>query len=203
MPRARRLIASLGGFVVLMVLVLVLAGRPCSAADDGGLVYFGFDDHAIPWHHNTKVTLVQAEKHPENPVVRTGPKGSPDHGHAILYGTVIQTEGKFRMWYLGMSQREVVAGQAPGWWRPMCYAESTDGVHWTKPELGLVEFNGNTRNNICLIESDPHSLSRVNDFLSVLHEPNDPDPSRRYKAVYIAHMPFNEVKGGAEQDRPQ
>ncbi len=29
-----------------------------------------------------------------------------------------------------------------------CYAESTDGINWVKPELGLVEFNGNKNNNI-------------------------------------------------------
>ena len=73
---------------------------------------------------------------------------------------------KFRMWYLGMIQRELESGQAPGWWRPMCYAESDDGdSRGHKPELGLVELNGNTQNNICLIESDPPSMSRVNDFL--------------------------------------
>jgi hypothetical protein len=47
-----------------------------------------------------------------------------------------------------------------------------------------------------LIESDLESLTRVNDFLTVLHEPDDPDPSRRYKAAYIAHLPFDEVRGG-------
>jgi hypothetical protein len=159
-------------------------------------VCFAFDDHAIPWRHNLKLTLVQAGKHPQNPVVRCGPEGAPDHGHAIIYGSVIQIGGKFRMWYLGMIQRKIERGQAPGWWRPMCYAESEDGIHWTKPELGLVEFNGNKRNNICLIESDPFSLSRVNDFLSVLHDPEDPDPARRYKVAYIAHLPFEDVRGG-------
>lgn len=29
-----------------------------------------------------------------------------------------------------------------------CYAESRDGVHWERPELGLVEFQGSKRNNI-------------------------------------------------------
>ncbi len=85
---------------------------------------------------------------------------------------------------------------APGWWRPMCYAESKDGVNWTKPELGLVECNGNTKNNICLIEGPIHSMTRVNDFLSVLYEPDDPDLSRRYKVAYIAHMPYDDIKGG-------
>lgn len=159
-------------------------------------VLFAFDDHAIPWQHNLKVTLVPATKHPNNPVLRRGPEGAPDHGHAVLYGTVIKDGAKFRMWYLGMFETAIVKGQAPGMWRPMCYAESTDGVQWVKPELGLVEFNGGTKNNICLIEGEPFALTRVNDFLSVLHEPNDPDPARRFKAAYIAHVPQDQIPGG-------
>ena len=65
--------------------------------------------------------------------------------------------------------------------------------------LGLVEFNGNKKNNICLIESDPHSLSRVNDFLTVIHDAEDPDPARRYKCAYIAHLPFDDVRGGKSE----
>jgi hypothetical protein len=159
-------------------------------------VFFAFDDHSIPWQHNLKVTMVPATKHPENPVLRRGPEGAPDHGHAVLYGTVIKAGGKFRMWYLGMIETEIKAGNAPGWWRPMCYAESADGVRWTKPELGLVDLNGNQRNNICLIEGAPHYLTRVNDFLSILHEPNDPDPTRRYKAAYIVHPHYEDIRGG-------
>jgi hypothetical protein len=166
-------------------------------------VIFAFDDHSIPWLHNLKVTLVPATKHPENPVLRCGPEGAPDHGHAVLYGTVIKDGGKFRMWYLGMIQKEIKNGQIPDYWRPMCYAESTDGVHWIKPELGLVDFTGSRKNNICLIEGEPFSLTRVNDFLSVLHDPADPDPARRYKAAFIAHVPYDDIPGGMSKVGPK
>ena len=120
----------------------ITVGSPTPQVSE--LTMFAFDDHTIPWQHNLKITLVEATKHPENPVLRTGPEGSPDHGHAILYGSVIKVGDKFRMWYLAMSQRSFEKGQAPGWWRPMCYAESNDGVHWTKPDLGLVELCSRT-----------------------------------------------------------
>ncbi len=158
--------------------------------------FFAFDDQSLAWQHNLKLTLVPPVKHPANPVVRCGPKGSPDYGHAILYGTVMHDGSRFRMWYLGMIQRELERGQAPGWWRPMCYAESADGIHWTKPELGLVELGGNKRNNICLLEAEVQSMTLVNDFLSVLHDPDDPDPARRFKVAYIAHMPHEDIRGG-------
>ncbi|NUQ65777.1 MAG: hypothetical protein HUU20_25190 [Pirellulales bacterium] len=162
-------------------------------------VLFAFDDHSIPWRDNLKLTPVRADKHPANPVLRRGPEGAPDHGHAILYGSVIRIGDTFRMWYLAMGQTELKSGQAPGWWRPMCYAESRDGIAWTRPELGLVEYNGSRKNNICLVEGEPQSLTLVNDFLSVLYEPGDPDPARRYKVAYIAHPKLEEVRGGRSE----
>ena len=173
---------------------------PLSHAEER--VLFAFDDHSIPWQHNLKVTLVPATKHPGNPVLRRGPEGAPDHGHAILYGTVIKDRRQVpHVVSRHDPERSSKRGQAPGWWRPMCYAESADGVHWTKPELGLVEFNGSKKNNICLIEGEPFSLTRVNDFLSVLHDPDDPDPARRYKAAYIAHLPYDDIPRRQEQGR--
>jgi len=169
----------------------------------GDHVLFAFDNVNIPWKHNLKLTLVEADKYPGNPVLKRGPKGTVDHGHAILYGTVIKTGNKFRMWYLAMHETEIVKGQAPGNWRPMCYAESDDGVNWVKPDLHLVEFKGNKKNNICLIEGEPHSLTKVNDFLSVLYEPNDPDTTQRYKAIYIAHVPYDDIKGGLSNIGPR
>ncbi|HEY6166467.1 MAG TPA: hypothetical protein VI454_00415, partial [Verrucomicrobiae bacterium] len=166
------------------------------AVDTGEPVFFAFDDHAIPWRDNLQLTPVRAEKHPANPVVRRGPEGAPDHGHAVIYGSVLHIGGKFRMWYLAMFEAELKSGNAPGWWRPMCYAESTDGVNWTKPDLGLVEFNGSKKNNICLIESEVPSLAKVNDFLSVMHDPDERDPQKRFKCAYIAHPPFDDVRGG-------
>ena len=56
-----------------------------------------------------------------------------------------------------------------------------------------MEFNGNQHNNICQTESDDFDLTRVDDFLSVIHEPN---PERRYKAAFIVHVPWERVQGG-------
>lgn len=181
-------------FIVCLVAFVLLADYRIGRGEE--TVFFAFDDHHLAWKHNLRLNLNPPSKHPENPVLRCGPKGSPDYGHAILYGSVLRIDGKFRMWYLGMIQRELDRGQAPGWWRPMCYAESDDGIHWTKPELNLVELNGNRKNNICLIEGEPASMTLVNDFLSVIHEPDEPDPARRYKCAYIAHMPDKDIRGG-------
>ena len=53
------------------------------------------------------------------------------------------------------------------------YATSRDGVHWEKPNLGLVEFQGSRNNNILPSEN----------FVPTYYDPNDPDPKKRYKKV--------------------
>src|SRR6186713_1302674 len=101
-------------------LVLALLGSVGAILGQAGeRVLFAFDDYSIPWQQNLKVTLVPATKYPGNPVLRRGPEGAPDHGHAALYGTVVKVGDKFRMWYLAMSQTEFKRGQAPDYWRPM------------------------------------------------------------------------------------
>ena len=59
------------------------------------------------------------------------------------YSTVMRENGKYRMWYdVGTTDRKGTER------RIVCYAESLDGVNWVKPELGLIEFDGSTNNNI-------------------------------------------------------
>lgn len=87
-----------------------------------------------------------AEKHPGNPVIRAD---KPWEGAAAItgpyvYGTVMEQEGKLRLWY-----QVLMKGNHVG------YAESTDGVRWTKPELGLIEFNGSRANNLVVSAFQP------------------------------------------------
>lgn len=70
------------------------------------------------------------------------------------YNTVILDQGKLRMWYfceLAGEEAEVRRRKFDwprGLWHAICYAESTDGVHWEKPNLGRVAFEGSWTNNI-------------------------------------------------------
>ena len=54
-----------------------------------------------------------------------------------------------------------------------CYAESTDGLTWSKPNLGLFEFNGNYSNNIVW---DLHGAS-------VFRDEQEEDSQKRYKMI--------------------
>ena len=66
----------------------------------------------------------------------------------------------------------------------VCYAVSKDGIHWEKPELGLVEFDGNKKNNIVMrgyhfkgVFTGPHGAGVFKD----LHES---DLAKRYKMFF-------------------
>jgi len=56
-----------------------------------------------------------------------------------LFLTVLDDGDKLRMWYICRDKENV-----PN----VAYAESTDGVNWIKPNLGIVEYQGSTDNNL-------------------------------------------------------
>ena len=62
-----------------------------------------------------------------------------------------------------------------------CYAESKDGIHWTKPNLGLFEFNGSKENNIVWDGAGTGTFTPFKDT-----NPNCP-PESRYKALGQVH----------------
>lgn len=67
----------------------------------------------------------------------------------LEYGTVIKDGELFRL-YTRDGRGAKFDGDAVEVTR---YCESRDGIHWTKPKLGLVEIDGNRDNNVILHES--------------------------------------------------
>jgi len=103
--------------------------------------------------------------------------GEPWEGNNCGYVTVFQDGDVYRMYYRGrhldLSKGTLAFPHA----QVYCYAESRDGVHWTKPNLGLVEFNGSKKNNIILEGAGTHNFTPFKD-------PNPAcKPSARYKAL--------------------
>ena len=72
----------------------------------------------------------------------------PWEGNTCAYYTIFQDGDIYRMYYRGSHFDEKTKKAAHREFT--CYAESKDGIHWTKPELELFEFNGSTANNIVL-----------------------------------------------------
>lgn len=122
------------------------------------------DDHAVLYRPGTKRVLHPLTRHANNPIL---PRDKPWEG-TIAYCSVHRDPdtGHYRLWYQAW----------PGC--HLCYATSDDGVHWTKPNMGLVEYEGSTDNNILL---------KVGYGAGVLVDLRDPDRSRRYKIAFWEH----------------
>lgn len=74
----------------------------------------------------------------------------PWEGNGSMYMTVFQDGKLYRMYYRGVHVVYTREGFSEPHEQVTCYAESQDGIHWTKPELGLVDFGGSKQNNIIL-----------------------------------------------------
>ncbi len=84
----------------------------------------------------------------------------PWEGNTSAYATVFQDEDVFRMYYRGShydwaGKRETHS--------VTCMAESPDGVHWTRPDLGLFEFGGSKSNNIVWVGEGTHNFAPFKD----------------------------------------
>ncbi len=95
------------------------------------------DDQRIS-HKEGVVRRVHAGRKLDNPVlVSEMPWELSNSDHRVyIFGTVLQTPGGdgFRMWYERFDRQ--------------LYATSADGIQWTRPQLGLVDYNGSSQNNI-------------------------------------------------------
>ena len=99
----------------------------------------------------------------------------PWEGNTCAYYTVFQDGDLFRMYYRG-AHFDVEARKSAH--RELtCYAESRDGIHWTKPELGIFEFEGSKKNNIVWDGVGTHNFTAFRD-----DNPATLDESR-YKAL--------------------
>lgn len=135
------------------------------------------------------------------PVVRSDQPWEKDC-KCVAWGSVIkEKDGLLRMWYFSfnakgnLSEGESLDGG-------YAYAESRDGIHWTKPSLGLVDWKGSKENNFFFTmgRADVTELARrgegltirdeqgkavgiVNnwDGLTVIRDDHEADPQKRYK----------------------
>lgn len=86
----------------------------------------------------------------------------PWEGNCSGYVTVFKDGDQYRMYYRG-SQVDYTEDGTTDSDQVVCYAESTDGINWKKPSLGLVEFNGSADNNIIWNGPGDHNFSPFKD----------------------------------------
>lgn len=152
---------------------------PESGLSVGGRVtLLAIDDRSLRDRENLTLTLTK-------PTVRKEPVLTPEYGNpsapdsmaSHFYGSVIYHDGVFQMWYYAVSLGDGPEKLKQG---PVCYAESRDGLHWTKPELGQVAINGSTANNALALPDE------VTQCAAVIIDESERDPDKRYKMLYVA-----------------
>ena len=128
------------------------------------------DDFLIEHSENVRLRL-----HHPRPAERVLDFDAAWEGPFCGYVTVIKDKGLLRMYYRGLP----AAGADGSDSEVTCYAESRDGVHWDKPNLGLFEVNGSRDNNIVLKGETPAS----HNFSPFLDTNPDAPAEERYKAL--------------------
>ena len=106
---------------------------------------------------------------------------APWEGNASGYYTVFQDDGAYRMYYRGWHFTHDSGSLEYPHYEVVCLAESSDGITWSRPELGLVEYEGSRRNNI-IIDARDDSSPAINFVPFKDPNPNAADDAR-YKAL--------------------
>ncbi len=94
--------------------------------------------------------------------------------------------GVYRMYYLGWQAPSREPNAKPQYPIVVCYAESADGLTWTKPNLGLCTFNGSKDNNI-VVTKELLDFEFIDNFM-VFRDENPACPKEeRYKGIALFH----------------
>ncbi|MCP4643936.1 MAG: hypothetical protein GY851_26065, partial [bacterium] len=113
--------------------------------------------------------------HHPRPAGPTFPLDRPWEGRYSGYSTILDDGGLYRMYYRGHPVDAPDGSPSES----TCYAESTDGIHWERPSLGLFEVNGTRDNNVILSGFEPLS----HNFAPFLDTRPGVPASERLKAV--------------------
>ncbi|MFL6302542.1 MAG: hypothetical protein ACJ72H_03290 [Candidatus Sulfotelmatobacter sp.] len=158
--------ASEIGFAYAAAGRLYFGTVPVPAASTGDSRHFLFLDMLeVSDVRGARKHLNQFKKYSDNPVLGAGAPGTWDD-FGLSFPNVRFDGVKFTMEYSGHG-----AGAAAGAWGHG-YAESTDGIHWIRPRLGLRKGKEG---------ADDNQIPWVPNFLDT----REPDPAKRYKGVLI------------------
>ncbi len=172
----RRLItrATLWMMVVCLSATAAVAAEPSGAALDIGSRRELFVDHYLI----DRLDGASLRLHEPQPAETVLQFDQPYEGVYAGYVTVLKDGETYRMYYRGLPavrQGEALHSTET---EVTCYAESPDGITWTRPQLGLFEVGGNRENNVILARNVAcHNFSPLVDA-----RPGVP-PDQRLKAV--------------------
>ncbi|MBC8355964.1 MAG: hypothetical protein H8E66_28640 [Planctomycetes bacterium] len=155
--------------VLLSAICTITPGFCAEAINIGNRLELFVDDHLI---ESVEGDVHQQMLKPE-PQEVVFVADEPWEGNTSGYYTYFQDGDTYRMIYRGWQHDAQMKAAHK---EVTCYAESKDGIHWTKPILGLQEWNGSKENNIVWLTPGTHNFTAFRD-----DNPAAPAASR-YKA---------------------
>lgn len=175
-----------GGLLSLLLLLVAVPALGQEKGNEAGLLVgpsngpwrrLLLDATVVESQQGTERLFHAAQKYPKNPLLTADRpwESNAQGGGPALLGTVLADDGVLRMWYQCFT-----GGYFNG------YAESKDGLQWTKPNLGLLPFDGSKDNNLFLsVTQDPAEKPPLKDLgqchnPTIIKRPWEPDPAKRY-----------------------
>jgi hypothetical protein len=127
------------------------------------------DDYLVASKHNVVRRYHPLQRQTGGPLIVVD---RPWEAHVVNACSVIPTEdgNGFRMYYYCWTEDKK---SKKGRGSFMCYAESKDGLKWDKPNLGLIEWDGDGTKNNNIVDAPGH----------VMYTPWEKDPNKRYQGV--------------------
>jgi hypothetical protein len=164
-------------FALILSLCAGWCFRCCAAdpRDIGARRELFVDDYLIDSMKG--VELRQQHPHDEGPVLNFD---SPWEGAFSAYVTIIHAGDKYQALYRGSTGAST---QNTGDHQVVCYAESPDGIHWTKPALDLCPWQDQKTTNIVLA----HAGADTHNFSPFIDTKPDVPAEQKYKAVSGYH----------------
>ncbi len=151
--------------------------------DNNGAISIGMDRQLFVddfWiAESTDVTRALHEPTRREPVIE---KDYPWEEGFVGSSTVAHDGEKYRMWYV--CEDASVIGLVGANYHRFAYAESDDGINWTKPFLGQTEFEGSKENNLLVANPGVVGMDRNPDakeeerFKSFKTVPTEPKPRK-------------------------
>ena len=138
-----------------------------------------------PWELQTVVRMRRTWNRPAR--VQMDPVLAPTEpweGTSVAWSTAFydQATGVFKLWYEAWNPDRPEPLDTP-----VCYATSTDGLTWDKPELGVFEWDGSRANNICWMMRRESAPWDYLDSPRVFVDPDAPE-AERYRMVIYARV---------------
>ncbi len=131
------------------------------------------DDYLVAERHGLTRQFHRAQKHTANPLVEADRPWEKPLGIGGLANVLLdEPTGKLRMWYYLLRPPEPIAYRGNYFIYPLCYAESENGIDWTKPDMGWWLTDEHPGNNVIF----------WNNPLGMFVDPWEKDLTKKFKS---------------------